>query len=511
MQEIDRRAIEDLNIPSLVLMENAGMCVTEEIERRCGDIPVKVTSVCGPGNNGGDGIVAARHLFELGHEALVFLTAPKSSLSKDNRTQLKTAADIGVPVQSIPRGGSLEKLRARLAESDFIVDALFGTGMTRELTGICRKLVDVINEAPGTVVSVDIPSGLNGLTGHPAGSAVMADVTVTFAFPKLGLAVFPGAAYAGEVVVGDIGIPAVASQHMEFEGFFTDPSHVCKAFGPRWPDAHKGTYGHLLVVSGSIGRVGAGILASEGALRSGVGLVTLALPASSVTTADAAAVEVMTEPLPETQAGTLANSGFQAVKKLILERSALAIGPGLSVNDETVALVRDVLVLPGFPVVVDADALNAIAGDIESLRSRNAYTVLTPHPGEMGRLLGSTTEQVQADRVGAARECAARTAAVVVLKGARTVIAEPGGRYYINLTGNPGMSKAGSGDVLTGMIGALLARGLDPVLSSVASVYLHGAAGDFAADLLTEHSMTAGDVLNEIGPALKAILTETLC
>ncbi len=511
MQEIDRRAIEDLGIPSLVLMENAGMCVVEEIERRAGTTPVRVTSVCGPGNNGGDGIVAARLLHEKGYEAVIFLASPRKLLSKDARIQLKTASDVGVPIQLLPKGGGLEKLRARLAESDFVLDALFGTGMTREVTGICRDLVEAINESPGTVVSVDIPSGLDGLSGHPAGCAVLADVTVTFAFPKLGFAVFPGAAHAGEVVVGDIGIPAAACDGLSLEGFFTDPSHVCKAFGPRWPDTHKGSYGHLLVVSGSTGRVGAGLLTSEGALRSGAGLVTLALPASSVTAADAAAVEVMTEPLPETQAGTLAGSGLQAVKKLILERSALAIGPGLSVNDETVALVRDILELPGFPAVVDADALNAVAADLDLINARGAYTVLTPHPGEMGRLLGSSAGYVQADRVGAARECAGRTDAVVVLKGARTVIAEPGGRYYVNLTGNPGMSTAGSGDVLTGMIGALLARGLDPILSSVASVYLHGAAGDFAAEMYTEHSMTAGDLLTEIGPALKAILTETIC
>ncbi len=511
MREIDTRATEQLGIPSLVLMENAGACVVEEIERRFTDALLKVTVICGPGNNGGDGMVISRHLSDRGHEVVTCLAAPRSSYKKDAKIQLKTISNLKLPVINVPKSGNLEIHRKRISESGIVVDALFGTGMEREVSGIYAELVEMINEAAGTVFSVDIPSGLNCLTGFPMGTAVMADVTVSLAYPKLGLVLFPGADYAGEVVVGDIGIPETAAQGLENNGFTVEPEHVCEAFPERWTDTHKGTYGHLLVVSGSTGRAGAGILASKGALRSGAGLVTLALPSPAVTAADAVTLEVMTEPLPETPEGTISYAGLQAIRSLLDDRDALAIGPGLTVHEETSRLVREVLISTDLPVVIDADALNALDGELELIQARSGHTVLTPHPGEMGRLLGVSTVQVQADRVGASQKCANESGAVVVLKGARTVITQPGGSYYINMTGNPGMATAGSGDVLTGMIGAMLARGLDPLTSSLASVYLHGAAGDHAADRVTEHSLTATDLLDNIGPALKNILTETLC
>ncbi len=511
MRKIDNRAIEDLGIPSLVLMESAGVCVADEIEQRFPDGILKVTVICGPGNNGGDGMVISRHLSDRGHEVVTFLAAPRSSYKKDAKVQLKTISKLNLPVITIPKSGNLETLRKRISESEIVVDALFGTGMERDVGGIYADLVEIISSAAGTVFSVDIPSGLNGLTGLPLGTAVTADVTVSLAYPKLGLVLFPGASYAGEVVVGDIGIPEAATDGLTIEGSTVEPVDVCEAFTERWPDTHKGTYGHLLVVAGSTGRAGAGILTSNGALRSGTGLVTLALPSSAVTAADAVALEVMTEPLPETLEGTISHAGLQAIMSLLDDMDALAIGPGLTVHEETSRLVLDVLASTDLPVVIDADALNALDGELKLIQARGGHTVLTPHPGEMGRLLGVSTAQVQADRVGAAQKCAKKSGAVVVLKGARTIVTQPDGSYYINMTGNPGMATAGSGDVLTGMIGALLARGLDPIASSLASVFLHGAAGDHAADRMTEHSVTAGDLLEDIGPTLKNILTETLC
>ncbi len=511
MREIDNRAIEDLGIPSLVLMENAGLCVVEEIEQRFSGGLLKATVICGPGNNGGDGMVISRHLSDRGHEVVTYLAAPRSSYKKDAKVQLKTISNLKLPIITVPKSGNLEILRKRIAESEIVVDALFGTGMERDVSGMYAELVEIINEAAGTVFSVDIPSGLDCLTGLPMGVAVIADVTVSLAYPKLGLVLFPGADYAGEIVIGDIGIPETVTQGLEINGSVIEPEDVCEAFPERWPDTHKGTYGHLLVVSGSTGRAGAGILTSKGALRSGAGLVTFALPSSAVTAADAAALEVMTEPLPETLEGTISHAGLQAILSLLDDKDALAIGPGMTVHEETSRLVREVLASTDLPVVIDADALNALDGELKSIQARSGHTVLTPHPGEMGRLLGMSTAQVQADRVGASQKCAKESGAVVVLKGARTVIARSDGLYYVNMTGNPGMATAGSGDVLTGMIGALLARGLDPLTSALASVYLHGAAGDLAADRMTEHSVTASDLLDDIGPALKLILTETLC
>ncbi|MFV2082749.1 MAG: NAD(P)H-hydrate epimerase, partial [bacterium] len=332
MREIDTRATEQLGIPSLVLMENAGACVVEEIVRRFTDALLKVTVICGPGNNGGDGMVISRHLSDRGHEVVTCLAAPRSSYKKDAKVQLKTISNLKLPVINVPKSGNLEIHRKRISESEIVVDALFGTGMEREVSGIYAELVEMINEAAGTVFSVDIPSGLNCLTGFPMGTAVMADVTVSLAYPKLGLVLFPGADYAGEVVVGDIGIPETAAQGLENNGFTVEPEHVCEAFPERWTDTHKGTYGHLLVVSGSTGRAGAGILASKGALRSGAGLVTLALPSPAVTAADAVTLEVMTEPLPETPEGTISYAGLQAIRSLLDDRDELAIGPGLTVH-----------------------------------------------------------------------------------------------------------------------------------------------------------------------------------
>jgi len=504
MREIDSRAIRELGIPSMVLMENAGLSLVEEVEKRLSEGPGKISVICGPGNNGGDGMVAARHLADRGHEVLVFLAARKSSFRGDARAQLRILRKLGIPVRVVGSPADVEMERRRLENSDVVIDALFGTGLHREIDGLPAESVRAINACPGIVISADIPSGINGKTGFPMGEAVTADVTVTFAYPKLGLVQYPGAHFAGEIVVADIGIPRAAEIGTEFPGKISGPETVTSGFSRRWEDSHKGTFGHLLVCSGSIGKTGAGILAAKAALGSGAGLVTLALPVSAVWAVDAAVPEVMTAPIPETSDGTLSANGKNALKQLIGERDAMAIGPGLTVQAETAALVRDVLSWDGFPVVVDADALNALSGNPEYLRKRRGETVLTPHPGEMARLLDSSTSMVQGDRVGAALSCSSRSDCVVVLKGAGTVVAAPDGRFFINPTGNPGMATAGAGDVLTGMIGALLARGEDALTSALASVYLHGVAGDLAAEALTQHSLTAVSILDNIGPALRS-------
>lgn len=510
MRELDSRAIQEIGIPSMVLMENAGLSLVDEVERRlprgAGQGPAKISVVCGPGNNGGDGMVAARHLADRGHEVMVFLTARKGSFRGDARSQLRILGNLGLPVKVVHFPADMEMERKRLGDSDIVIDALFGTGLHRDIDGLSAESVRAINACPGIVVSADIPSGINGHTGLPMGEAVMADVTVTFGYPKLGLVLYPGAHFAGEVVVADIGIPAAAENGTEFPGEIMGPEPVISAFSPRWEDSHKGTFGHLLVCSGSMGKTGAGILAARAALASGAGLVTLALPVSAVWAVDAAVPEIMTAPIPETSDGTLSANGKIALKQLVGERSAMAIGPGLTVQNETAELVREVLSWEGFPVVADADALNALNGNPESLRKRKGKTVLTPHPGEMARLLDMSSSMVQEDRVGAALSCAGRSGCVVVLKGAGTVVATPDGRFFINPTGNPGMATAGAGDVLTGMIGALLARGEDALTSALASVYLHGVAGDLAAEALTQHSLTAVSILDNIGCALKKIL-----
>jgi len=508
MREIDRKTIDDLGISSLVLMESAGLGLVDEIECRSEGERLRVTVICGPGNNGGDGMVAARHLADRGHEVVTFLAAARSAFSGDAKVQLRTLTRLEMDVTVLSSPSSYERAFRRAGDSDVIIDSLFGTGLGRVVEGQWAQCVRIINSCPGLVISADIPSGLDARTGHPLGECVTADVTVTFGLPKTGLVIFPGAQFAGEVVVADIGIPRSVIESMDLPGELLGPDPVQHVYENRWPDTHKGSYGHLLLCCGSAGKLGAGILASRGALRAGAGLVTLAVPASAIHEVDVATPEVMTSPLPETAEGSFSRLGVNGLKKLIYERDALAIGPGISTDPEVGELVREVLTWEGFPAVVDADGLNVLEGDLELLRPRGQSTVITPHPGEMSRLIGSSTRDVQSDRIGAALECAGRCGSVVVLKGAGTVVAHPEGTFYINTSGNPGMASGGTGDVLTGMIGALLARGCSPLDSATVAVYLHGAAADLAIEKVTEHALTATDIIDSLGLALIGMRTE---
>ncbi len=508
MREIDRRTIDDLGISSLVLMQSAGLGLVDEFERRSEGERLRVTVICGPGNNGGDGMVAARHLADRGHEVVTFLAVPRSAFSGDPKVQLRTLTRLEMDVTVLSSLSSYERAFRRAGDSDVTIDSLFGTGLGKIVEGQWAQCVRIINSCPGLVISADVPSGLDARTGHPLGECVTADVTVTFGLPKTGLVLFPGAQFAGEVVVADIGIPRSVIETMDLPGELLGPDPVERVYEERWPDTHKGSYGHLLLCCGSAGKLGAGILASRGALRAGAGLVTLAVPASALHEVDAATPEVMTSPLPETDEGSFSKLGANGLKKLIYGRDALAIGPGISTDPEVGELVREALKWEGFPAVVDADGLNALEGDLELLRPRGQDTVITPHPGEMSSLIGSSTRDVQSDRIGAALECAGRSGCVVVLKGAGTVVAHPDGTFYINTTGNPGMASGGTGDVLTGMIGALLARGCSPSDSALAAVYLHGAAADLAAERIGEHALTATDIIDSLGLTLIGMRTE---
>jgi NAD(P)H-hydrate epimerase len=453
-------------------------------------------------------MVAARHLAERGHEVAVFLTVPRASFRGDAKAQLKILSRLRIDVSVLSSPSSYERAFRRVSESDVAVDALFGIGLVRGLEGRWSECVRIVNSCPGMVVAADVPSGLDSEKGHPLGECVASDVTVTFGLPKTGLVLYPGAQYAGEVVVADIGIPRSVVEGIDLPGELINADVLRSVYKDRWPDSHKGTYGHLLVCAGSSGKLGAGILAARGALRSGAGLVTLAVPASALHEVDASTPEVMAAPLPETPEGVLSSKGINALKRMISERDALAIGPGVSTHPEVKELVREVLRNDGFPAVVDADALNVLGPDLEFLRTRGHLTVLTPHPGEMARLLGVGTHDVQSDRVGCAIDCAQISGCIVVLKGAGTVVAQPEGRFYINTTGNPGMATGGTGDVLTGMIGALMAMGFDALVSALAAVSLHGSAGDLAAQRVTEHALTAADLVDSLGPALQGLLTE---
>ena len=504
MREADRRTIEEIGIPSIVLMENAGQRVVEAMESAFDDLGAcRVAVLCGRGNNGGDGFVVARLLRGRGADPTVFVLGARDAVRGDARTNLDILGRIGSRVLEVPDSASWVRHGSDIAGYDLIVDAMFGTGLSRPLAGMLRAVVDEVNAAPAPIVSIDLPSGLSADSHQPLGPAVQAAVTVALGAPKIPLVLSPGDARAGELVVADIGIPAEVIDGVEGPRLeLLTPASVRRLIPKRPAGAHKGDFGHVLIVAGSRGKTGAACLAGIGALRSGAGLVTVATPGSCVPTVAVGAPEYMTLPLAETAAGTVSGEALEAV--LDARCDVIAVGPGLGTGAGTARLVHGLLERARVPLVLDADALNVCA-DAPSRLDRRAGPdiVLTPHPGEMARLCGRSAADVQADRLGTARRFASERRVHVVLKGARTLVAGPDGAVYVNRTGNPGMATGGTGDVLAGMVAAWLGQLGDAAAACNASVYLHGLAGDLAAGSSGEVAMTASDLAAALGRAVK--------
>lgn len=505
MRQAERRATAELGVPSLVLMENAGRGAADAIERAFGPAPGRrVGVVCGKGNNGGDGLVVARHLAGRGAAVEVWLIGAAADVRGDAAVNMDAARRAGLPLTEVAGAPGLEALRRGLASADLVVDALLGTGVSGAATGLIADAIAAINEAGRPVCALDLPSGLSADRGALLGPTVRAQLTVTFGLPKRGLYLHPGAAHAGRIEVADIGVPRAWLEQGLTVGLL-EAEDVLAVLPTRPADAHKGHYGHLLVVAGSIGKTGAAILACLGALRAGTGLVTCALPASQQPIVAARLAEAMTEPLPETGAQALSAKALDRLLELAGRMDAVAAGPGVGLDAETQATVRDLIRAAERPMVVDADALTALVGHLGTLREARGPRLLTPHPGEAARLLGRSIPEVQADRIESARRLARESGAIVALKGAGTVIAGPGGEVAINPTGNPGMATGGSGDVLTGVAGGFLAQGLGPEAALRAAVYLHGLAGDLAAAERGEAGLIAGDIADALPAALRRL------
>ncbi|MBA7666810.1 Bifunctional NAD(P)H-hydrate repair enzyme Nnr [subsurface metagenome] len=524
MREIDRKTIAS-GIPSIELMENAGRAVARVIKSHYAPLRgEKVSIFCGRGNNGGDGLVVARLLAKERVRVKVFLLAKKEELKRDPKTNLKrvlkeSASSADPPMRwieiiEIDTSQKLERLKQKIKKSDLIVDAILGTGIKGAPKGIEAKIIKFINTLKKPIVSVDIPSGVEGSTGRVPGEAIRADLTITFGLPKIGLVVYPGAEYVGKLEVARIGFPKKFLEDERIKVNLIAKEEISTYLEPRRPDTHKGTYGHLFVIAGSIGMTGAATLTSQaaslcfGALRSGVGLVTLGIPESLNEIMEIKLTEGMTLPLPETKKKTLSLKAEKEIIEFSKKADALALGPGLSTDKETQQLVRNLIKKISLSMVIDADALNALVGHLSLLHSRiphSAFRIITPHPGEMARLISKTVKEVQENRIKIAGDFAKRYKVIVVLKGARTVISDPGGNTYINPTGNPGMASAGVGDVLTGMIGSFLAQRKEPLEAAKTGAYLHGLAGDLAAQEKGEESLVASDVLEKLPQAFKQI------
>ena len=502
MREADRRTIDDIGISSLVLMENAGRQAVAAMETMYSDLSERQVAVlCGRGNNGGDGFVVARTLVQRGVDVSVFLIGRVADVRGDARANLEILGRLGLTVVEIADSQAWELHFSEVSDCTLIVDAIFGTGLNAPVSGFIESIVADVNASGITVVAIDLPSGLSADSPKPIGPAIEAGLTVTLAAPKLPLVLPPAEIHAGDIVVADIGIPTEVLDAVDGPRVdLLTRTSMGELVASRSPDSHKGDYGRILIVAGSRGRTGAAHLSAVGALRSGAGLVTVATPASCQPVLSAMAPEYMTEALDESPDG-LDPEGVERV--LEMARDVLAIGPGLGQAPATREFIRQVVDRATMPLVIDADGLNAFAGAPEKLAGREGRDVIiTPHPGEMARLVGMSTDEVQASRLEIARNFARAHHVFVVLKGHRTLIATPDEKVFINPTGNPGMATGGTGDVLTGMIAAWLAQLLDPEAACKLGVYLHGLAGDLAEADESEVAMTSADVASHLGDAV---------
>ena len=508
MREVDRLSTERYGIPSLTLMENAGASVAQLIAQRWTDLPRRrIVVLCGKGNNGGDGFVAARHLRDLGAKPDVYLFAAPQEMRGDAATNCKRWQEAYGKLHVVRDSGTWLSAKPALASADIIVDALLGTGARGAVEGLLGEVIADVNQRRGpvrsAVVAVDIPSGLVADTGAADGSVVKAAHTVTFTAPKIGMIIGASGNHVGQLSVRDIGSPPELIEEVGKSNIrWIDAREVSRFAVPRHADGNKGNYGHALIVAGSVGKSGAAVLASWAALRVGAGLVTVATPEPALPIVAAHTPEIMTEPLSATEAGTISMRSFEYERfdKLVKGKRALAIGPGLTTQDETQQFVHAVVDKRTVPIVLDADGLNAFAGRAQELKIGSGPIALTPHPGEMARLLGCEIKDVQARRLEVARKSVADWNALVVLKGHQTVIASPDGQIFLNSTGNPGMSTGGTGDVLTGMLAGLTAQfGTNDWVRVLAfGVYLHGLAGDLAYADTGEAPLLASDLIQAI-------------
>ena len=506
MQALDHRAINEYGISGCELMENAGRSCAELI---ISDIPAHGNThtviLAGKGNNGGDGYVIARHLLQHGWQVLVIVLANREEITGDALSMLARLPD-DVLSFCPGEGDLIRKHRNELQRAPLLVDALLGTGLKNDLQGVYREAVTLMNAAPGKVVAVDIPSGVHGTTGNILGEAVQADLTVSFACAKLGHVLYPGALQTGRLVITDIGIPPQLLAEAEGYEYLDEDCAAC-LLPPRAPQAHKGTFGHCLIVAGSTGKSGAAALAANSAVRAGAGLVTLACPAALNPVLEIKTTEAMTVPVADTGNGYLGSTALPQIIHLLEGKSAVAVGPGIDRQADTVSLVQRLVETVTQPLVIDADGLNAVSDDCTVLhRKKSAAVVLTPHPGEMARLLGTTRSTAPDERIATARQFAVSHGVYLVLKGARTVIAAPDGNVAINGSGNPGMASGGMGDVLTGVITALLGQGLPPWQACQLGVFAHGLAGDLVAAHKGEIGMNASDVIEMLPYSFSRLL-----
>lgn len=509
MAKMDGLTIKEFGVPGHTLMESAARGAVEVFVRHFKNLDKKkICVVCGKGNNGGDGLVMARYLAPKTAGTDVFLMAGKNDLTGDAALNLALFEKTGKTVEEIISEDDVKRFGSIIREYDIILDAIFGTGLNSSVTGIPGQMIDFMNLSKKPVFAVDIPSGLDAGTGRPLGKAIRADITATFGFPKIGHAVGPGASFCGITEIIDIGIPKHMAEAVSPKTSLITRKKISKLFSRRSPETHKGTNGHVLVMGGSPGKSGAASMTAMAALRTGAGLVTLAVPSSLRPFSESSVFEIMTEPLPETPDGCIADITAMEFEKLIKGKKVMAIGPGMDKGPETEAFLFKIMEMSDIPLVLDAGALNIIAENPSVLKKLKTPAVLTPHPGEMARLAKKSTAEIQEDRIGIATSFAKEYGIYLVLKGAGTVTASPQGKTRINGTGNPGLATAGTGDVLAGMIAGLISQGFEIEDAAAAGVYIHGKTADRLASEIGPWGFTATDLITKIPECLKNLVLE---
>jgi len=507
MRGADERAIHQLGIAGAVLMENAAIGVVEALGERFQGAE-RVAVFCGPGNNGGDGLAVARHLVVRGYQPAVWLLQGGRRLSGEAAQQLEICRGLGIDVDEVTDDEALLAALATAGGAELVVDALFGTGLARPLDGLFAAAVDglsALREPRRPVLAVDLPSGLDASSHRPPGPHARADLTVTFAALKVAHVLPPASLACGIVAVADLGLPASFLDDVPGDLHLLVADEIGGLLPQRTPTAHKGTFGRVLLVAGSPGVTGAAVLAARASVRAGAGLTTVATPAPVLAIVAAGSIESMTMPVAADEEGRLRPAAVDEILPAAARCTAMAVGPGLGTGGETPEAVRRLVREATLPLVVDADGLNAFAGRPEEIRLRAAPTVLTPHPVELGRLLGTTAAEIDEDRVAAVREAARVTGAVVLLKGHLSLIAAPDGPVAINPTGNAGMASGGSGDVLTGTVAALLAQGLPAWDAACLGAFVHGVAADLIAAERGPEAIPAGDLAASLPAAFAAL------
>ncbi len=508
MQEMDKKTINSFGLPGRVLMENAGRGAFKTFLKEFGDLSnKKIGIMAGRGNNGGDGFVIARYLFEKEIKTTVYLLSKKQNVQGDAEANLILLDKLGVPVIEIFEKELFLDHQRSMKHNDIWIDAILGTGLNSDVRGYFKEIIEFINSRNKPVFAVDIPSGLHSDFGQPCGTCIRADATSTFAFAKIGHMIHPGIDYTGNLDVVDIGIPNQIIEQINPRQKLLKEKTISGYFKQRSPEAHKGSTGHVLVIAGLMGKTGAAALSAMSAMRAGAGLVTLGIPESINSIIEPMMVEAMTCPLPETMDHCLGESSFKKIQSLLTGKKAIAIGPGIGTNDSTQKLLLKIIAESNIPIIIDADGLNCLVGCIDIFKKIDSPVILTPHPGEMARLIDLTPGQVQKNRINCARNFAENFNVHIVLKGARTIIAHPDGQIFINSTGNPGMASGGMGDVLTGLISGFLAQNFTPESASHAGVYLHGAVADMLAETKGPFGYLASDVMNGIPVEIKNIMS----